>query len=181
MLALPRLQELLAANIWLITGKLSCISFLWLLLSRKQKLHYINADQPLSILLYQKSASKFAVVGLMESLDKEIHDRGANENVRLTTVCPSSISTGMFQNFTSRFEWLLPVLKADQVAERVVDAVLTNKSFIAIPPVTLFFYRLSSIIPTRVIYLVQDYLNYGVKPHSSWLSLLESARIFNCT
>lgn len=89
------------------------------------------------------SASKFAVVGLMESLDKEIHYRGANQGINLTTVCPSSMSTGMFQTFTSRFSWLLPVLTADSVAQSIIDAVLANKTFIALPAITLFFHRLS--------------------------------------
>lgn len=89
------------------------------------------------------SASKFAVVGLMESLEKEIHDRGANEGVKFTTVCPSSMSTGMFQTFTSRFNWLLPVLTADSVAQSIIEAVLTNRTFIAVPAITLFFHRIS--------------------------------------
>lgn len=79
----------------------------------------------------------------MESLEKEIHHGGANENVHLTTICPSSMSTGMFQTFTSRFSWLLPVLKADQVAEQIVESILTNKTFIAIPQITLIMHRLS--------------------------------------
>lgn len=89
------------------------------------------------------SASKFAVVGLMESLDKEIHDRGANEGVNLTTVCPSSMSTGMFQTFTSRFSWLLPVLTADSVAQSIIEAVLTDKTFVVLPAITLIFHRIS--------------------------------------
>lgn len=111
-------------------------------------------------------ASKFAVVGLMDSLDKEIHDGGANPEIYLTTVCPSCMSTGMFKSFTSRFDWLLPILKADEVAANVVDAVLTNKPFIVIPAISLFFQRLSHFIPSKVTFLIQEYLNYGVRPHS---------------
>ena len=97
----------------------------------------------LPIIFVPESASKFAVVGLMDSLEREIHHDGANRNVHLTTICPSSISTGMFQTFTSRFNWLLPVLNADQVASRIIDSVLTNKGLVAIPSITLFMYRFS--------------------------------------
>ena len=101
----------------------------------------------------------------MDSLEREIHDMGANKDIHLTTVCPTCMSTGMFKTFTSRFDWLLPILTASQVASAIVDAVLTNKTFIAVPFLTLFLHRLSSFIPKKVNYLVQDYLDYGVKPH----------------
>lgn len=102
----------------------------------------------------------------MESLDREIHVDDGNDDIHLTTICPVSMSTGMFQTFTSRFSWLLPVLKADQVADQILDSVLTNRRLVAIPHITLMMHRLSSLIPTKVNYLVQDFLDYGVKPHA---------------
>lgn len=136
----------------------------------KNKRGHIVAIASLAGLLGSKyltdyCASKFAVVGLMESLDIEIHDNGANENIFLTTICPASMSTGMFQSFTSRFKWFLPVLNADQVASNVIDAVLSNKTLVVIPNITLFLHRLSYILPQKVRMLVQDYLDYGVRPH----------------
>lgn len=79
----------------------------------------------------------------MEALENELHDDDSNKNIHLTTVCPSCMSTGMFQTFTSRLNWLLPVLRADEVADRIVDAVLTNKKFIVVPLITLWMHRLS--------------------------------------
>lgn len=101
----------------------------------------------------------------MDSLEREIHDGGANKDIHLTTICPTCMSTGMFQTFTSRFSWLLPILDAKQVAERIVEAVLGNEQFAAIPSITLLFHRISYLVPAKVNLLVQDYLNYGVKPH----------------
>lgn len=103
----------------------------------------------------------------MDSLEREIHDGGTNPNIHLTTICPSCMSTGMFQTFTSRLSWLLPVLDAQQVAEATVETVLTNKTFAAFPLITLFLYRLSYLLPSKVSHLVQEYLDYGVKPHTS--------------
>lgn len=101
----------------------------------------------------------------MESLEREIHDKGANKDIHLTTICPTCMSTGMFKSFTSKFDWLLPILDAEQVANRILEAILTNETFAAIPGITLFFHRLSYLLPSKVNYLVQDYLDYGVKPH----------------
>lgn len=110
-------------------------------------------------------ASKFAVVGLMESLDYELHDENSNSNINLTTVCPISMSTGMFQTFTSRLNWLLPVLRADEVADCVIDAVLRNKKRIVVPAIALWLHRMTNLIPVKVNRLLQQYLDYGVKPH----------------
>lgn len=110
-------------------------------------------------------ASKFAVVGLMESLDIELHHKGANDNLHLTTICPASMSTGMFQTFTSRFSWFLPVLKADQVATIIIDGVLRNRTLVVIPKLTHILLRLSFLVPDKVRVAVQDFLDYGVKPH----------------
>ena len=101
----------------------------------------------------------------MDSLEREIHDKGANRDIHLTTVCPTCMSTGMFQTFTSKLSWLLPVLNAEQVAESIIEAILTNQKFAAIPPITLLFHRISYLLPSKVNVLVQDYLDYGVKPH----------------
>jgi len=111
-------------------------------------------------------ASKFAVVGMMEALEKEVHEGGANKGIRFTTVCPASMTTGMFQTLTSRFSWLMPILNADHVADETMDAVLTNKPFVTVPPVMFYLYQLSKIIPLKAGRLIQDYLDYGVRPHS---------------
>lgn len=110
-------------------------------------------------------ASKFATVGLMEALDIELHDGGANENLHVTTICPASMSTGMFQTLTTRFNWLLPVLEADQVASEIIDAILLNKSVVVIPRIALIMHRISLYVPKQVRILMREYFDYGVKPH----------------
>lgn len=49
-------------------------------------------------------SSKFAAVGLMESLYQELSSTGAH-GVQLTTVCPSLITTGMFEGV--KFRWVV--------------------------------------------------------------------------
>ena len=79
------------------------------------------------------AASKWAAVGFDESLRGEL--RKAAPDVMTTVVCPFYIDTGMFHGVKSRFSFLLPILKEDKVAERVVSAIQRNKRRLMMPPV----------------------------------------------
>ena len=79
------------------------------------------------------AASKWAAVGFDESLRGEL--RKTAPGVMTTVVCPFYIDTGMFHGVKSRFSWLLPILKEDKVAERVVSAIQRNKRRLMMPPV----------------------------------------------
>lgn len=79
------------------------------------------------------AASKWAAVGFDESLRAEL--RKTAPGVMTTVVCPFYIDTGMFHGVKSRFSWLLPILKEDKVAERVVSAIQRNKRRLMMPPV----------------------------------------------
>jgi len=74
-------------------------------------------------------ASKFAAVGMAESLDCEIYAM-KKQNVHTTLVCPYAIDTGMFDGFHSPF---LRILKPKEVVDAVVDGVLRNKRHVLIP------------------------------------------------
>ena len=56
-----------------------------------------------------------------ESLRAELHQTAPG--VHTTVVCPFYIDTGMFRGVKTRFPWLLPILKEDDVAARVVRAI----------------------------------------------------------
>jgi all-trans-retinol dehydrogenase (NAD+) len=77
------------------------------------------------------AASKFAAVGFNESLRQEL--RRSAPGVRTTVVCPFYIDTGMFQGVKTRFPLLLPVLKEQQVADRVLKAVRRNTPQVQMP------------------------------------------------
>ena len=51
-------------------------------------------------------SSKFAAVGLMEALRQELSSIGST-GIQLTTVCPSLITTGMFEGVKFRLVILL--------------------------------------------------------------------------
>ena len=76
-------------------------------------------------------SSKFAAVGFDESLRLECKRLGYP--VRTTVVCPFYIDTGMFAGVKTRFPWLLPILKPEYAARRIVNAVRKKRSRVIMP------------------------------------------------
>ena len=76
-------------------------------------------------------ASKFAAVGFDEALRLELRRLGCS--VRTTVVCPFFIDTGMFHGVKTRFPRLLPILRPEYVAGRIVGAVARNRSRLIVP------------------------------------------------
>ena len=77
------------------------------------------------------TASKFAVVGMEESLRAEIGMEGLN--IQTTLIAPYFINTGMFEGVKTRFSWLLPILDQDLVAERIAKAIHKKKRRLILP------------------------------------------------
>ncbi|MDR2403206.1 MAG: SDR family oxidoreductase [Spirochaetaceae bacterium] len=94
--------------------------------------------------LVDYSASKFAVFGLNEAVRMELGR--LKSAVRTTVVCPFFVNTGMFQGVKTRFPLLLPILKSEYVARRIVRAVLKNRQRLIMPRFVyfVFFLRLCS-------------------------------------
>ena len=78
------------------------------------------------------ASSKWAAMGFDESLRAEL--RKAAPALRTTVVCPYYIDTGMFRGVKSRFPWLLPILREDDVAARIVRAVERDQRQLIMPP-----------------------------------------------
>ncbi|KAH7933465.1 hypothetical protein HPB49_012907 [Dermacentor silvarum] len=87
-------------------------------------------------------ASKFAVRGLMCALNEELYQLGLLDKIKLTTVCPMAINTGMFKEPKSRFPWLAPILETQAVADRTMDAILREELEVVIPHRILLMHRL---------------------------------------
>ena len=73
------------------------------------------------------AASKWAVIGWSDSLRLEMKMRKTGVNV--STVTPYYISTGMFAGVKS----LIPLLKPDKVAIRIVNGIERNRVLISMP------------------------------------------------
>jgi all-trans-retinol dehydrogenase (NAD+) len=92
--------------------------------------------------LVDYSTSKFGAFGYHEALTMEL--RRNRSAVKTTLVCPFYIDTGLFEGVNSRFPLILPILKSEVVARRIVKAVLKNRRMIVLPPVirSVFLLRL---------------------------------------
>lgn len=73
------------------------------------------------------AASKWAVIGWSDSLRLEMKMRKTGVNV--STVTPYYISTGMFAGVKS----LIPLLKPDKVAVKIVNGIEQNRVLISMP------------------------------------------------
>ena len=77
------------------------------------------------------AASKHAAIGFNEALRMELHRLAPG--VHTTIVCPYYIDTGMFSGVRTRIPLLLPILKEEQVAARIVRAVQLNRPQVQMP------------------------------------------------
>ena len=76
------------------------------------------------------AASKAALIGWSDSLRLEL-EQDDHTNVRVTTVCPSYISTGMFDGV--RGPVMTPILTPEYVVDRVWRAMLAGTPMLLLP------------------------------------------------
>ncbi|XP_058048849.1 estradiol 17-beta-dehydrogenase 11 [Ahaetulla prasina] len=106
-------------------------------------------------------SSKFAALGLHKGFTKELSALGKN-GIKTTCVCPFFVSTGLVENPQSR---IIPVLKAEAVAKRVMDGVLCNQKKIVIPSPAAMFSLMEIILPERAMVALENFLSisFGVQ------------------
>jgi all-trans-retinol dehydrogenase (NAD+) len=90
------------------------------------------------------AASKWAVVGWSESVRLELEQAGF-DHVKVTTVCPYYIKTGMFEGATSAP--LLPLLEPEDVVDETWRAMLKGKPFLVMPRTVLLSEAFKGIVP----------------------------------
>ena len=94
--------------------------------------HICNIASPAGMLGVPKlsvyCASKWAVIGWTESMRVELKQAGSN--VRVTSVAPYFINTGMFDGVNSK---VFPILKPEKTSGKIIRAIEDGKSFRGIP------------------------------------------------
>lgn len=91
------------------------------------------------------AASKWGVIGWSDSVRIELQD--SRSDVHITTVAPYYINTGMFDGVKSR---IIPILKPEYVARRIIKGIERNRTFCGIPFGFHFIRFWQAILPTRV-------------------------------
>jgi len=89
-------------------------------------------------------ASKWAAIGWSDSLRLELER--ISKNVRVTTVTPYYISTGMFDGVKSR---IIPIVKPEKAAIKIVRGIRKNKIFVRMPGLIYLLPLIKGILPVR--------------------------------
>jgi all-trans-retinol dehydrogenase (NAD+) len=82
--------------------------------------------------LVDYTASKFAAFGFDEALRAELKKQKLN--IHTAVVCPYFMKGDMFEGVKTRFSFLLPILNAEQVSERIVNTIARKKRRLIMPP-----------------------------------------------
>lgn len=90
------------------------------------------------------AASKWAVYCWSESLRLELEDMG-HRHVRVTTVCPSFVATGMFEG--AKAPKLTRFLRTDEVVDAVWTAVERDKVLVMVPFMTRTALPMRALLP----------------------------------
>ncbi|OJX72940.1 SDR family NAD(P)-dependent oxidoreductase [Leifsonia sp. 71-9] len=101
------------------------------------------------------AASKWAVIGWSDSVRLELEQQGFG-HVKVTTVAPSYIDTGMFEG--ARGPLLTPVLTPEYVVDKVWKAMLSGRPLLMLPWSVGFARLLKGVLPTRAWDAVADKL-----------------------
>ncbi len=99
------------------------------------------------------AGSKWAVVGWSESVRLELEQAG-HDHVKVTTVCPYYIKTGMFDGAQSAP--LLPLLEPEDVVEETWSAMLRGKPFLVMPKTVQLSEAVKGILPIGMRDFIAD-------------------------
>lgn len=100
------------------------------------------------------SPSKFGAVGFAQSLRAELRHRGSNIHTLL--YCPYYISTGMFEGVTTKFDWILPILKPETAARHVLDALEAGHQM-KVDPQFVRMAQLAQVLPVPIVDTLMDF------------------------
>ncbi|HEV7203219.1 MAG TPA: SDR family NAD(P)-dependent oxidoreductase [Jatrophihabitans sp.] len=93
------------------------------------------------------ASSKWAVVGWSDSLRLELEQAG-HEHVRVTTVCPTYIDTGMFEG--AKGILLTPMLEPHEVVASAWQEMKRGRPFVIVPWTSRLNKVLSGVLPVRL-------------------------------
>ena len=101
------------------------------------------------------ASSKWAVIGFSESIELELKLLG-HGHVHVTTVCPSYVSTGLFDGAKPPF--MTSMLTPERLGDLVTNAVLKNKSKVLAPWLVKLTPPLKGLLPAGLFNVVSGML-----------------------
>jgi short-subunit dehydrogenase len=116
---------------------------------RRNKGHICNITSAGGMLSNPKmsvyAASKWGATGWSDSVRIELQDM--KSKVKVTTIAPYFINTGMFNGVKSR---IIPILKPEYVAKTTLNAIERNRRFRGIPFGFHFIRFWQALLPTKI-------------------------------
>ena len=123
---------------------------------RKHSGHIVNVSSASALIPNKKmsvyAASKWAVLGWSESLRLELQDD--NPRIRVTTVLPSYIKTGMFDGVKSMP--MVPLLDPKDIAAKILEAIERNQIMLMAPKMVKAIPILKGLLPKQTFDFVAD-------------------------
>ncbi len=101
-------------------------------------------------------ASKFAVVGFTEAIRMELRKMGL-KLIRTTTVCPSIVSTGMFEGMKAPM--MNPILTSKQMARKIYEGMKRNKVYVKEPFAVKTIPLMKAILPPDTYAALTESMN----------------------
>ncbi|RLW13098.1 hypothetical protein DV515_00000275 [Chloebia gouldiae] len=104
------------------------------------------------------SASKGAIIGMMEAIHSELY-HGGKRGIKTTIICPYFISTRLSKGFKSAKPCLFPVYDPEYAASRIVDAIKKEKLYLIMPP-AVYLLGLKIFIPRKAMLFLESYIKF---------------------
>ncbi|XP_010158026.1 PREDICTED: epidermal retinol dehydrogenase 2-like, partial [Eurypyga helias] len=101
------------------------------------------------------SASKYAVIGMMEALDSELYHTG-KQGIKTTIICPYFVNTQLAKGIQTQ-NHILPVYEPGYVASKIMDAIQKEKFYLTMPVILrILAFRL--LIPRKMVLFFESCL-----------------------
>ncbi|MFF0454622.1 SDR family NAD(P)-dependent oxidoreductase [Nocardia africana] len=93
------------------------------------------------------AASKWAALGWSDSVRLELEQSG-NEHVKVTTVCPTYINTGMFDG--AKGFWFTPILEQEEVVDTAWREMKSGAALVVLPWTSRLNRAISGLLPLKL-------------------------------
>ncbi|XP_064259099.1 epidermal retinol dehydrogenase 2-like [Passer domesticus] len=104
------------------------------------------------------SASKSAVIALMEAIHSELY-HGGKRGIKTTIICPYFISTRLGKDFKSTRPCLFSVYDPEYAASRIVEAIKKEKFYLIMPP-AVYLLGLKIFLPRKAALFLESYVKF---------------------
>ncbi|AHH18054.1 oxidoreductase, SDR family [Nocardia nova SH22a] len=127
------------------------LEFLPAMVNRKTPARMLNIASSAALVANPRmsvyAASKWAALGWSDSVRLELEQSG-NEHVKVTTVCPTYINTGMFDG--AKGFWFTPILDQEEVVDTAWGEMKNGSPLVVLPWTSRLNRAISGLLPLKL-------------------------------